>query len=330
MDKSIWNYLDFSPINISKENQLTLNEGSTPLETITLSNQQYLIKREDLNPSKSFKDRSIAFQLSYYLDNSISEFVISSSGNAGISLIAFAKKYPKLQVHVFLSKTLGANKLLNLNSILDSNISVEEIRGSAETQIYISNNITVYFSIKPKIHSLIFANTNNIKHLRPSHDDMAIVGYKSLGHELSDIKFNDLFMLCSSGNAFLGIHQGLMVTKSETDFTINIIQTPNIHPISSSLTPQKIEFEEQSEVNCIVDRIANRKKEILKHTKSQKAIGHIVYNSDIIRIRKILTEMNHEYCKFPSNTLASLAIAYKVYESQTNKVQIPLVIFSGI
>ena len=326
----IWEYFEKFPLDIQKENRISLNEGNTTIEEINISGQKFLIKREDLNPSKSFKDRSLAYQLSFYLDKKINEFVLSSSGNAGISLISFAIKYKKLHVHVFLSKNLSRNKLINLNSILKSNITIEEINFSEETYIFTKENINIYFSLKPKIHSIIFSNSNDIKHLRPSHDDIAIEGYKSLGYELSNINFDDLYVLCSSGNACLGIWEGLKINTPQKDITTHIIQIPEIHPISSAISNIEIGNNERSEVNCIVDRVANRKNQIIMHLKAQKAIGHIVFNNDIIKIRNILKTMKHEYSNFSSNTLASLAIAYKEYESKCIENKIPLVIFSGI
>lgn len=317
MSKTIWFYSNVYPTKINEDFQLSIGEGDTPLETIEINNYKFFIKREDLNPSGSFKDRSLAFQLSYYYSKGETNFALSTSGNAGNSLVNFAKKYPFLNVHIFYSTSLSENKRIKLSEILNKN----------QNKTY--KNIHIYFSENPKKESINFAKKNNIIHLRPSYDSNAIYGYHSLACELKDIDSSKIYILSSSGNAILGIANKLLDFGKEIS-QINIIQIPKIHPIVKKLNGNILINEEESEVNCVVDRVANRIPEILQLANKTKATGKIIYNDDIMYIRKKLSEINSSYQYLPSNTLATLAIAYKDYEHQIIKGTTPICIFSGI
>ena len=62
---SIWD-LDYLK-NSQLLNKVTINEGNTPLVKINFINTEVYVKDENHNPSGSFKDRSLTYQISYYL-----------------------------------------------------------------------------------------------------------------------------------------------------------------------------------------------------------------------------------------------------------------------
>jgi threonine synthase len=75
--------------------RVSLGEGNTPLLSVTrLTEARQLgdvhVKNEGLNPTGSFKDRGSAVAASTALEFSIGTVVCSSTGNAGISVAAYA------------------------------------------------------------------------------------------------------------------------------------------------------------------------------------------------------------------------------------------------
>lgn len=63
---SIWNS---KLIDTSLSTKLTLEEGNTPIEELEVDSVKTLLKREDKNPNGSFKDRSLAYQLSKHISD---------------------------------------------------------------------------------------------------------------------------------------------------------------------------------------------------------------------------------------------------------------------
>lgn len=323
----IWKNKKYFDFEISKDFQLTLGEGDTPLEEIEINGSKILIKREDLNPSKSFKDRTLAYQLSYYLSSGIENFCISSSGNAGISLMNFALKYLELNVIIFLGKNLSENKIKNISEL--SKISVDDIKnGISRGEVQVRNNIKLIFSNSPKSECILFANENNYQNLRASDDPIALIGYKSLGIELAEVDFDNLYILVSSATALLGMIEGIRAVNLKKSFEINIIQVPECYPMARVIDPEIKFHHENSEVNCIVDKVAKRSGEILNLSKNYEVNAQIVQNNDIMIIRNAISQLDISKCS--ANTLAPLAIWFRDNGKRIETKTKPLVIFSGI
>jgi len=64
--KGIWNNPKLKEFNPIPKEIFSIGEGQTPISSIIFDNQRIWIKDENANPTGSFKDRCIAFQLSYY------------------------------------------------------------------------------------------------------------------------------------------------------------------------------------------------------------------------------------------------------------------------
>lgn len=69
---------------------VTLGEGSTPLINASFIGKGVYLKLEYLNPTGSFKDRGSAVAISKALELGVKTVVEDSSGNAGISIAAYA------------------------------------------------------------------------------------------------------------------------------------------------------------------------------------------------------------------------------------------------
>lgn len=94
--EGVWKYRELLPIN-KPVNEITLNEGNTPLVTFPQWAQQLglkavYIKDESRNPTWSFKDRLCSVAVSKALDFDRHTVAVSTSGNHGASTAAYAAR----------------------------------------------------------------------------------------------------------------------------------------------------------------------------------------------------------------------------------------------
>jgi threonine synthase len=78
-----------------------LKKNPSLAESLELEN--IYLKREDLNPTGSHKDRGLAFEISSHIQDGKDEFIISSSGNAAISAVTLLKNTKNI-LHIFIPK----------------------------------------------------------------------------------------------------------------------------------------------------------------------------------------------------------------------------------
>lgn len=104
---TMWRYAELLPI-INKENIISLGEGWTPLIRLyqaekTLPLQKLWVKREEQNPTGSFKSRGFSVALSIAREHGIQKVAVNSNGNAASALAAYAG-YAGMDAYVFLPK----------------------------------------------------------------------------------------------------------------------------------------------------------------------------------------------------------------------------------
>lgn len=92
----IWKYRELLPVE-QPDNEITLNEGSTPLVAYgqwakELGLKAVYLKDESRNPTWSFKDRLCSVVVSKALDFGVQTVAVSSSGNHGASTAAYAAR----------------------------------------------------------------------------------------------------------------------------------------------------------------------------------------------------------------------------------------------
>ncbi|WP_239618264.1 threonine synthase [Cohnella mopanensis] len=91
---SMWRYKELLPVS-SPEGIVTLGEGWTPLTRINIQEiglpiSHVWIKREELNPTGSFKARGMSVAVSLLKERGVQCAAISSNGNAASALAAYA------------------------------------------------------------------------------------------------------------------------------------------------------------------------------------------------------------------------------------------------
>lgn len=323
--KGIWRYKNIK--GIKKEFMLTQEEGDTPLEQVLLSSpileEQILVKykREDLNPTGSFKDRSLAYQISYYKQKGEKTVLISSSGNAAISAVSYCK-LAGINIHIFVSDNISKDKKKRLE--------VVQTYGDVNTPNSKESKAVIHYSLTPKSDAIKFAKENKLVNLRPSFDDSAIEGFKTLGYEIARIAdvVDSIFIPCSSGTSTIGIFNGLVEMQEELNIKlpqIHIVQTTKVQPIAKEFDRNYFETKD-SLADAIVDRVANRKEKVLEVVEKTKGSGWVISDEEIIEIKETLDKKDIQFSNTAALSFAGIMKAIK----NGAKFESPLAIISGL
>lgn len=307
----IWDFKEIKNLT-QASNLISLNEGNTPEVKFNHEKTEIILKREDLNPTGSWKDRGTAFKVTELLEKKVEEAVIATSGNAAISFLTYLKQIPDFKLHVVVSKNINQNKLQKIKDlIINSN-----------NQLYISDN-----SRKESVE--IAAKTNCIN-LRSSIDESILKGYWTLGFELKKHILPDriigIFAPVSSGTAFVGMVQGLQL-KLENDWQLPQMyaaQTTSTFPILKELDIDVVEGE--SLADAIVDKTALRSPQIIKAIKETNGGAMAITNSEITKADEFVkSKLNIEL----SNTSLLSVAAYLRLVEQNVKLDRVILIASG-
>lgn len=274
-------------------------------EALGITNEVWL-KREDLHHFGSHKGRSIPLMIAEYHKSSISDFIISSSGNAALAAALAVQAHNKnqpndeLSLHIFVGENIDIDKLKNLKKLADG------------------KKLTLKQTADPKRQALNLEKSGQGKWLRQSTDDLALVGYHELAAELAKIiNLSAVFIPTSSGTAAQGLHEGFK--KLGINPQIHIIQTTSCHPMVEgviarrtrlgeddvAIPPSTEEVRRQGDpdvarisllgmtqppslATAIVDKVARRKEKIMEVIKNSRGSGWIASNEEIISAIKLI------------------------------------------
>jgi threonine synthase len=321
----IWKYADLFQPFVDTKFRLSLNEGNTLLEENSqiskrLGLETIYLKREDLNPSGSHKDRGITYEISAHLQDGQNEFVISSSGNAAISAINLLKNTKHI-LHIFLSINLPISKVNRIMKTIPGKISPDVFKGKDSSY----ENLHFHFSKKPLSNAFSFAKENNFTLLRGSTDPYGYEGFKTIAYELLEkVKDADsLFIPISSGTTAKGIYEGLK--EKEIYLPFHLIQTSKINTLTHRFD-QNYQPAVTSVAESIVDRIGHRVKEIEEIINTSEGTGWIVSDQEIAKAQKILEECNLQTSNESAMTIAAIVKA----KQEGWDIRRPICIFTGI
>lgn len=193
--ENIWRYEAFFQDSFSTTQKLFLQESFTPLRASNyIPEIDLLLKREDLSLTGSLKCRGIAYQLSMAKKDGSNNFVISTTGNAGITLQAFLNKYGGKAI-VITSKNIPSKKI----NVLKKNCP------------------HLLFAKNPPHIANFISNKYGFKNFRPSRDNTSIPGYLSLGFEifeqLKGVLPENIFTYVTSGSSFIGLFESFLKLK---------------------------------------------------------------------------------------------------------------------
>lgn len=308
----IWEYKEIKN-QTSAVNLVSLNEGNTADLKFFDGKTEVILKREDLNPTGSWKDRGTAFKVTELINNNINEAVISSSGNAAISFLTYLKPLLDLKLHVVVSKDINQSKLEKIKELM---------KGTAN-QLYIEEN--------PRKKSVEISAQNKCINLRASIDESIVKGYWSLGFELKKYILPDreigLFTPVSSGTTLVGIAQGLQMKLQNDSLLPKIfaVQTQSTCPIVKQLYGIQ-EVEEKSYADAIIDKTALRSPQILKIIKETNGNAFAITNNELLNAENFIKEKIS--IALSKTSLLSVA-GYLRLKSQNGKLDRAIIIASG-
>lgn len=281
---SIWEYHEkLKPV--PEKDRITLGEGNTDLLKVVLNSQDFkqlkikstksqklFLKLETQNPTKSFKDRSLAFQISHYASKGKKKLIISSSGNAAISAANYSIA-ANIKLAIFVSIKTDKSKMGKLTKLCNK-----------------SNLISLVITDKPKSEAIKYAKSGNYTNLRGSVDEYALEGFKTIAYELYEqVPAADaIFIPCSSGTSTVGIAFGYENLDEQLP-ALHICQTTRIHPMSSDYDKAYKESE-TSLAGAIVDRVAKRKKQVQEFINKSNGFGWVLADEEIEIALKLLKE----------------------------------------
>lgn len=302
--QGIWHYL--TKYSIPEQFQLTQNEGDTLFSKINFSGLEIGLKHEYLNPNQSFKDRSLAFQLSYYLSQNIEKFVISSSGNAAVSAASYLFN-TNAKLDIFVSDKINQQKLARIEKFVNSRIEIHK-------------------SIRAKSDAIKFAHENNSLNLRGSKDAQALVGFKTISFELIKQypQIDAIFIPCSSATSSVGIANGF--AELDKKIQIHIVQTVKINSIAREYSKDYTNAS-SSLADAITDRIALRKSKINEIIKETNGYGWIASDEQLKSIKVEMLEKHKLDLSY--NSLLSLVGLHQALKLKRD-IKFPVALLSGL
>ncbi|MBI5416395.1 pyridoxal-phosphate dependent enzyme [Candidatus Poribacteria bacterium] len=307
---NIWRYAGKYAEDIDPAFYLTLTEGWTgELNLSHIANniglERLWVKRDDLNPTGSHKDRSLAFQISKYFMEGHNNLLISSSGNAAISAAAYCC-LANIRLFAFISPETNRNKIALMKKF-GADIIV------TSKPINLANYISRVF---------------DIVNLRPSINDVALEGYKSIAFELVEKGiFPDAIFFCpTSASTLVGVGRAYNFLEEKYE-----IKSPQIHAVQygdvTSLAEKFIDTtpEIQSpQVHRLGIKHTPREKEALNIINKTNGSGWVVNHDEINQAGILLNKSGITTSMEGTATVAGLLKAVK-----SHKFKQPLCLFTG-
>jgi threonine synthase len=254
------------------------------------------LKRDDLHALGSHKGRSVPTIIDRAIAQGMRHFVISSSGNAALAAALYIEKLNqaipqgqgKYQLIIFVGTNIEKEKLVAVQDIADRSFG----------------SITIAKTERP-LKALLNADSSS-KPLRQSTDDSALIGYETLGEELTSLpNLGAIFIPTSSGTTAqaLGTYFARQNTLSRNEGAnrnmpatipqIHVVQTDAVHPIAEAFDPEHSENKASvglSLAHAIVDRVAHRKEAVIEVIHATHGAGWIVSDERLKDAQRIVKD----------------------------------------
>jgi threonine synthase len=243
-------------------------------------------KREDLHPYGSHKGRSIPLMIKEYAKIGITQFVISSSGNAALAAIIAVQKHNQnnksnVSLTVFVGKNIDPKKFEHLKrEIVDQNIQIKQTENPKQDAFQAEKNSSSADNT---------STGSQVKNLRQSTDELALRGYIELGEDLAKIpNLQAIFIPTSSGTAAQALGEAFL--KMKTNIQIHVVQTTACHPIAEMFDKERAQLEAESIAGAIVDKIAHRKTKVIEAITNTHGSAWIATNEEIREAVSLIKE----------------------------------------
>ncbi|PJZ00562.1 threonine synthase [Bacillus vallismortis] len=127
---SMWRYIEAMPFgrDSGSWSAITMGEGNTPLIMLDSEEPNTFVKVDYMMPTLSFKDRGAAVLIAKAKELGVKHVIADSSGNAGTSIAAYAKR-ADIACDIFLRKGTSPKKIAQVKA---HGANVREIEGTRE------------------------------------------------------------------------------------------------------------------------------------------------------------------------------------------------------
>lgn len=248
----------------------SLGEGCTPLEHAVQLDARLWLKREDLQPTGSHKDRAAAFQLARAAGEAKRGVCISSSGNAGIATSRYAALHG-LPAWVFVHPETDPRKLASIDGATTTLVVTERAINSAK----------------------LLSRSEGVPNLRPSTSDDALIGYASLGEELArelPREVDAVVIFVTSGATAIAVAQRLHELRP--DIQIHFVQGEG----NAALADPSSQITDASAHGAAAGRLGVRRtrrgRQLLAAIETTGGRGHVASADDVAAGRATLLGMN--------------------------------------
>ncbi|HWS48791.1 MAG TPA: PLP-dependent lyase/thiolase [Candidatus Methanoperedens sp.] len=251
------------------------------------------LKREDLNPTGSAKDRALPLQIENLIKNNFSSAVISSTGNAAISA-SFYCQQANIPLTVFVSPNINRYKLSQIKA-------------------------NIVESLKPISDAIKFSKKNHSYLLRQSTDINAQIGYGEITKEiLSELpQITSIFIPVGSGTTLLGIAK--LLPNNVKIFAVQ----PASNPTICSIFRPDYTLENETITDALSVKYLPLKKEIIKTIKLHQGDGLIVRNQEVIKA----SEYTKHFLVSPESALC--LAGYHQIKNNIDVGKFPVILFTG-
>lgn len=127
---SLWRYVDALPFNNDSTvwQTVTMGEGYTPLVVLDELEPHTFVKVDYMMPTLSFKDRGAAVLIAKAKELGVAKVIADSSGNAGTSIAAYARR-AGMACDIYLSSSTSAKKVAQVKA---HGATIHAINGNRE------------------------------------------------------------------------------------------------------------------------------------------------------------------------------------------------------
>ena len=306
----VWRYARLLEPAVAPEHRVELGEGRVPCRVLRAADLPgaLVVQREDLNPNGSHKDRSLAFQVSVYAARGVRTLAISSSGNAALSAAA-ACRVARLDLVAFVSPATPAPKIGLIARLGATVVTSERAIGLCKE----------------------LCEAAAIPNIRPSVDDLALEGYKTLAFELVEraLPCDSVFCYTTSGSTLTGMARGFEALRglgwAERQPALHAAQAGAIASIAEAFGRGPVsQTAERSIIRDLGTRRTRRKGELVRAIRASAGSAWHVDDEAILLAREWLLDRGvHAGLESACATACALA-AWR-----SGVVERPLVLLTG-
>lgn len=297
---------------------ISMGEGLTPIVPLDKTNPNILVKVDYLMPTMSFKDRGAVVLISKAKELGIKKVIQDSSGNAGISISAYAKR-AGIKCDIYVPENTSSKKISQISSY---SAKVNIVKGSRED------------TAKAALKAVENGDGFYASHV---YNPFFYQGTKTYVYEIFEQLEGDmpeaLVLPVGNGTLVLGTYYGLkdlmdagLISKMPK---LIAVQSQNCAPIYKSFTERKNYVEETKSKNTLAEGIAiadpKRGSQILDAVRNSNGIIITSPEDEILNAKDFLA---HRGFHVEPTTAATFAGYFKYLKDNNSpikgKVLIPL------